>query len=134
MKNKRGITLISLVVTIVILVVLAGVAINLTVGENGLLRKAKLAKEEYNNAVASEEEQLNQIIKDCSDIGIEAHISTAYCDGGNGAIDLANSVIEKCSENSSDRAYGMLRSIRIGLFEIFGTYPSGRSCFNRKTR
>ena len=34
MKNKRGITLISLVVTIVILVVLAGVAINLTVGEN----------------------------------------------------------------------------------------------------
>ena len=61
MKNKRGITLISLVVTIVILVVLAGVAINLTVGENGLLRKAKLAKEEYNNAVASEEEQLNEL-------------------------------------------------------------------------
>lgn len=61
MKNKNGITLIALVITIVILVILAGVAINLTVGENGLLRKAKLAKEEYNNAVASEEEQLNEL-------------------------------------------------------------------------
>ena len=61
MKNKNGITLIALVITIVILVILAGVAINLTVGENGLLRKAKLAKEEYNNAVTSEEEQLNEL-------------------------------------------------------------------------
>ena len=61
MKNKRAITLISLVITIVILVILAGVAINLTVGENGLLNKAKLAKQEYNNAVTSEEEQLNEL-------------------------------------------------------------------------
>ena len=58
---QNAITIISLVITIVILVILAGVAINLTVGENGLLRKAKLAKQEYNNAVASEEEQLNEL-------------------------------------------------------------------------
>ena len=54
-----------------------------------------------NKFATDTEEQLNQIINDCSDIGIETHISTAYCDGGNGAIDLANSVIEKCSENSN---------------------------------
>lgn len=61
MKNKRGITLIALVITIIILIILAGVAINLTVGENGLLRKAKIAKEEYNNATTSEEEELNEL-------------------------------------------------------------------------
>ena len=36
-------------------------------------------------------------------IGIETHISTAYCDGGNGAIDLANSVLKKCDEDSNFR-------------------------------
>jgi len=33
--NERGITLISLVVTIIVLLILAGVTINLTLGENG---------------------------------------------------------------------------------------------------
>ena len=61
MKKANAITLISLVITIVILVILAGVAINLTVGENGLLNKAKLAKQEYLNAQSSEEEQLNEL-------------------------------------------------------------------------
>ena len=60
MKNK-GITLISLVVTIVVLIILAGVAINLTLGENGVFRKAKQAKEQYGNAVESEEQQLNEL-------------------------------------------------------------------------
>ena len=42
MKNKRekvkGITLIALVITIVILIILAGVLISLTIGNNGLFR------------------------------------------------------------------------------------------------
>lgn len=41
---NSGITLISLVVTIVILIILAGVAINLSLGENGILKKAQYAK------------------------------------------------------------------------------------------
>ena len=61
MKKNRGITLIALVVTIIILIILAGVGINLTLGQNGIFNKAKYAKEEYNNAVQSEEEQLNEL-------------------------------------------------------------------------
>lgn len=61
MKKMRGITLISLVITIIILMILAGVAINLTIGENGILRKAQYARNEYNNAVATEEEELNEL-------------------------------------------------------------------------
>ena len=61
MKKMKGITLISLVITIIILMILAGVAINLTIGENGILRKAQYARGEYNNAVATEEEELNEL-------------------------------------------------------------------------
>ena len=61
MKKQRGITLISLVVTIIVLIILAGVAINLTIGENGLLRKAQFARDEYNNAVGTEGHELNEL-------------------------------------------------------------------------
>lgn len=37
MKEKKGITLISLIVTIIILLILAGVTINLTIGENRII-------------------------------------------------------------------------------------------------
>lgn len=40
MKNNKGITLIALVITIVVLIVLAGVTMNLTLGENGIFQKS----------------------------------------------------------------------------------------------
>ena len=61
MKNIKGITLIALVITIVILIILAGVAISLTIGENGIFNKAKYAKEEYKLAQAREELELEII-------------------------------------------------------------------------
>ena len=42
--NEKGITLIALVVTIVVLLILAGISINLVLGENGIIKKAKEAK------------------------------------------------------------------------------------------
>ena len=43
-KNQRGITLVALVVTIVVLLILAGVSINLVLGNNGIIAKAKEAQ------------------------------------------------------------------------------------------
>ena len=43
-KNKNAITLIALVITIVIMLLLAGVAIQMTMGENGLIAKSKEAQ------------------------------------------------------------------------------------------
>ena len=60
MKNK-GITLISLVITIIILLILAGVAINLIIGENGIFRKAKEAKDKYLTATEEEQRMLNEL-------------------------------------------------------------------------
>lgn len=42
MKNNKGITLIALVITIILLLILAGITINLTIGENeGIIKRAK---------------------------------------------------------------------------------------------
>lgn len=54
MKNRKGITLIALVITIVILIILSAVTINLTIGENGIFNKAKYAKEKTNYTSAKE--------------------------------------------------------------------------------
>ena len=53
-QNKKGITLIVLVVTIVILLILAGTAIAMLVGENGLVKKASQAKDDNNKQTATE--------------------------------------------------------------------------------
>ena len=44
MKNNKGITLVALVVTIVVLLILAAVSINLVLGDNGIVKKAQDAK------------------------------------------------------------------------------------------
>lgn len=61
-ENERGITLIALVITIIVLLVLAGVAITMLSGENGILKKAAQAKEK--TGMASEEEQTKLDIMD----------------------------------------------------------------------
>ena len=55
-KDKRGITLIALVVTIIVLLILAGVSVSMLTGQNGILTNAAKAKE--NTGVASDREFL----------------------------------------------------------------------------
>ena len=45
MKKNKGITLIALVVTIIVLLILAGISINMLTGQNGILNRAAEAKE-----------------------------------------------------------------------------------------
>ena len=44
---QRGITLIALIITIILMLILAGVLLNLTIGENGLFETAKYAVKKY---------------------------------------------------------------------------------------
>ena len=55
-KKEKGITLIALVITIIVLLILAGVTIATLTGENGILTKANDAKEE--TIIAQEKEQI----------------------------------------------------------------------------
>jgi len=61
MKNMKGITLIALVITIVVLIILAGVAISLSLGENGIFNKAKYASEQYANEQSKEETEIAKL-------------------------------------------------------------------------
>ncbi len=54
-KNARGITLIALVITIILLLILAGVTINALSGENGILKRATQAKSKTGRANALEQ-------------------------------------------------------------------------------
>ena len=55
-KKQKGITLIALVVTIVVLLILAGVSISLLIGNNGILIQSNKAKEK--TIIATEKEQI----------------------------------------------------------------------------
>ena len=61
MKNNKGITLVALVVTIVVLIILAGISINLVLGDNGIMSIAKNAKENVEYTKSERETELNEI-------------------------------------------------------------------------
>lgn len=58
-KENNGITLVALVVTIVVLLILAGVSINLVLGENGLITQAKQANEKTKIAESEEKTSID---------------------------------------------------------------------------
>ncbi|MFR0823040.1 MAG: hypothetical protein ACLU84_06230 [Clostridia bacterium] len=53
-RKQKGVTLIALVITIIVLIILAGVAINALVGENGIITQAQRAKEETDKSQKEE--------------------------------------------------------------------------------
>ncbi len=62
MKKTRGITLIALIVTIIVLLILAGVTIRLTLGEKGIFKLAELARKNYTNAALYEANELDKFL------------------------------------------------------------------------
>ena len=61
-KGKKGITLIALVITIIVLLILAGVSIAMLTGDNGIITQAKLAKEKTEEAKIREEQQIDSLL------------------------------------------------------------------------
>ena len=61
MKENKGITLVALIVTIIVLLILAGVTIAMLSGEDGVLNRAKQAKEIHEEAAEKELRRLTQM-------------------------------------------------------------------------
>ena len=66
-KQTKGITLIALVITIIVLLILAGVSIEMLTGDNGILTQARNAKEETEKASELEGIQLAVIGSETKD-------------------------------------------------------------------
>ena len=60
-SNQTGITLIALVVTIVVLLILAGVSLNAIFSENGLINRAKDAQNKMDQATQNDLAQLDEL-------------------------------------------------------------------------
>lgn len=74
MKNKKGITIIALVITIIIMVILAAVVVTFSIGENGIITRARKASQD--SKVVEAVEEINQIageVKSKADIDDEQY-------------------------------------------------------------
>ena len=58
MRNNKGITLIALIITIIVMLILAAVAVNLSTGNNGIIKKAGEASKAYTDAEVEEKVEL----------------------------------------------------------------------------
>ncbi|MBO5478239.1 MAG: type II secretion system protein [Clostridia bacterium] len=68
MREEKGVTLVALVVTIIILLILAAVTISLTVGQDGIITKAQQAGKNYLNAQEYEQQQLAEFTNQTENI------------------------------------------------------------------
>ena len=76
-KQVQGITLIALVVTIIALLILAGVAINLTIGDNGIITRAQKARLTSELATYKEELEMYEVGKELDNTGFMRDTLTA---------------------------------------------------------
>ena len=70
-RNNSGITIITLAVTILIIIILAGVTINAALGDDGLLRQAEQAKDMAENSTLTESEKMNQLAQEYANMMAE---------------------------------------------------------------
>ena len=83
MRTERGITLVALVITVIVLIILAGVTLDTLVGDNGIITKAQEAKQNMANAAAEEDKLIQNLLNEIK--GIEA---------GEGEIEVPSGTIE----------------------------------------
>lgn len=60
-KKQNGITLVALVVTIIVLIILAGVTLMIALDNDGIISKTKEGAQEYNTAQKQENAMLNEV-------------------------------------------------------------------------
>lgn len=135
MKNNRqkGITLVALVVTIVVLLILAGVSLNLVLGNNGIVKRAQEAKKQ--SIVASEKESVelaytSAVVDKLEGIVIEADLQREL-DKTNGAgktlvstnADGSFNVLFKDTEHNYNIGEGgTQRIITFSFYDRHGTF------------
>ena len=87
-KKEKGITLVALVVTIVVLIILAGITLSLVLGQNGIVNKAKEARDKTQADQLNTEIAMNTLYND-----MEGAISA-------GPIDLSKvNTVKEAKEN-----------------------------------
>ena len=100
-KQEKGITLIALVITIVMMLILVGITMVAVLGDNGVIGKAKIAGNKYEKAEIDEIQYLNElsnlmnnyISKDNSESSNKYKFTIKYRDNNENPVKFEKSVI-----------------------------------------
>ena len=127
-KEMKGITLIALVITIVVLMILAGVSINTVLGDDGIIKKAKEAAETTKRASA--EEEMNRLVLEYqlakNDETLESFLKEKVTEGridgvtdnGDGTITITKKVEGKDYTITVKKPVAPTPSVKVGAIRV----------------
>ena len=127
-KEMKGITLVALVVTIVVLLILAGVSINTVLGDDGIIKKAKEAAEATKRASA--EEEMNRLVLEyqlaSKDETLESFLQKKVTEGridgvtdnGDGTITITKKVEGKDYTITVKKPVAPTPSVKVGTIRV----------------
>ena len=127
-KEMKGITLIALVITIVVLMILAGVSINTVLGDDGIIQKAKEAAEATKRASA--EEEMNRLVLEyqlaSNDETLESFLQEKVTEGridevtdnGDGTITITKKVEGKDYTITVKKPAASTPSVKVGTIRV----------------
>ena len=127
-KEMKGITLVALVVTIVVLLILAGVSINTVLGDDGIIEKAKEAAEATRRASA--EEEMNRLVLEYqlakNDETLESFLQEKVTEGridgvtdnGDGTITITKKVEGKDYTITVKKPVAPTPSVKVGAIRV----------------
>ena len=127
-KSNTGITLITLVITIVVLTILAGVSINTVVGDDGIIQKAKEKAEATRRASA--EEEMNRLVLEyqlaSNDETLESFLQEKVTEGringvtdnGDGTITITKKVEGKDYTITVKKPVAPTPSVKVGAIRV----------------
>ena len=127
-KEMKGITLITLVITIVVLMILAGVSINTVLGDDGIIKKAKEAAEATKRASA--EEEMNRLVLEYqlakNDETLESFLQEKVTEGridgvtdnGDGTITITKKVEGKDYTITVKKPVAPTPSVKVGAIRV----------------
>ena len=127
-KEIKGITLVALVITIVVLLILAGVSINTVLGDDGIIKKAKEAAETTRRASA--EEEMNRLVLEyqlaSNDETLESFLQEKVTEGridgvtdnGDGTITITKKVEGKDYTITVKKPVAPTPSVKVGAIRV----------------
>ena len=127
-KEMKGITLVALVITIVVLLILAGVSINTVLGDDGIIQKAKDAAEATKRASA--EEEMNRLVLEyqlaSNDETLESFLQEKVTEGridgvtdnGDGTITITKKVEGKDYTITVKKPVAPTPSVKVGAIRV----------------
>lgn len=111
-KNQKGITLVALVVTIIVLLILAGVTLSLVAGENGILGRATSAVDK--NEIGTAKEQVQLLLAD----EVTAYYEARYVDHKEGFDNALDYILKNGVEDAEPTTRNDLKTMNGYTVEI----------------